>query len=291
MPYFEATDGTRLYYSDFGGESCRPVLLAHAWGLNGDMWSAQLPDLIDAGLRAIALDRRGHGRSDRPRGGYDLDTLADDIARLAALLDLDSAVLVGHSMGVPEVVRAVTRHGVDRVAGLVLSAPCGPVLRRGHDNPDGLTEADIEATRRALVGDVGAFTEAISDSAYFGTPPASAALGTWTRQQIVGTPLPVLLATQATFAGVDQRRELRDLRVPTLVLQGSADRSTPLETTGRRVASLVPGAQLAVVEGAGHGVYAAQPARYNAELLAFVASLEAVGKERADTRRNEAAAG
>jgi len=67
------------------------VVFAHAWGLTGDMWNYQLPDLMAAGLRCITYDRRGHGRSDRPGTGYDMDTLADDLGALIERLDLSAS--------------------------------------------------------------------------------------------------------------------------------------------------------------------------------------------------------
>jgi non-heme chloroperoxidase len=85
MPYIKATDGTDLFYTDWPGG--RPIVFVHAWALNSCMWDYQIPDLTAAGFRCITFDRRGHGRSDRPGVGYDLDTLADDLASVLETLD------------------------------------------------------------------------------------------------------------------------------------------------------------------------------------------------------------
>src|SRR5438034_2877480 len=83
--YFETHDGTRLAYEDYGqGETI--VFVASAM-LNADMWEYQIPFFAERGFRCVALDRRGHGRSDRPSGGYDMDSTADDLAALLAHLD------------------------------------------------------------------------------------------------------------------------------------------------------------------------------------------------------------
>jgi non-heme chloroperoxidase len=76
MPFIETADRTSLFVTDWG--SGPPVVFTHAWGLRSDQWTYQIPALAEAGLRCVLYDRRGHGRSDRPATGYDIDTLADD---------------------------------------------------------------------------------------------------------------------------------------------------------------------------------------------------------------------
>jgi non-heme chloroperoxidase len=74
MPFIQTGDGTRLFYKDWGtGE---PVLFVHGWVLGADMWEYQMTPLATQGLRCIAYDLRGAGRSDQPGHGYDPDTLA-----------------------------------------------------------------------------------------------------------------------------------------------------------------------------------------------------------------------
>lgn len=276
MPFVTTRDEARLFFSDWGNPASPPVVFAHAWGLNGDMWNAQLPALLDAGFRCVTYDRRGHGRSDRPRNGYSLDSIADDLADLLSYLDLSGALLVGHSIGAAEVVRYLSRHGSGRTAGAILSAPCAPIMLRSPSNPDGIDESVFQAGRTAMCADIGAFVEATSASDYFGsTREVSEGLADWTRRQVISTPLPVLLETQQAFSQADLRNELSELRLPVLIIHGSADRATPLELTGQRTAALVPASRLVVIDGAGHGVYASDAARYNAELITFAQSLSA----------------
>jgi pimeloyl-ACP methyl ester carboxylesterase len=218
-------------------------------------------------------DRRGHGRSDVPGAGYDLDTLADDLSRVVEHLDLTDMVLVGHSMGASEVVRYLSRKGSRRVAGLVLSAPTLPALRRTEANPNGIDMAVFEEAWRTMRQDIGLWLAQTSDQDYFGVGASvSADLGAWTRRQIVETPIPVLLACQRSFVETDFRSELRQLDVPTLVIQGNMDTSAPLELTGRPTAATIEGGRLAVIDGAGHGLYASAASRYNQELVEFIAS-------------------
>ena len=126
MPYFDTHDHVRLQYTDWG--EGRPIILCHAWALSSDAWQYQVPDLVAAGRRCITYDRRGHGRSDRPGGGYDIDTLADDLAALVDHVGIEDADLVGHSLGCSEIVRFTTRHGFGRVGRVVFLAPIMPNL-------------------------------------------------------------------------------------------------------------------------------------------------------------------
>ncbi|MDX6395374.1 MAG: non-heme chloroperoxidase [Streptosporangiaceae bacterium] len=279
MPFLTTSDGCDLFFSDWGDPHGRPVVFAHAWALSGDMWHQQIPDLAEAGLRCVVYDRRGHGRSDRPGRGYDLDTLAADLAALVNHLDLTDAVLVGHSLGASEVVRYVTNTSADRVAGIVLSAPTLPALLRTEDNPDGTDRAVFEESWRAMRADIGAWMTNLTNgdfNEYFGTAkPMSDDLGSWTRRQIVETPLIAAMASQRSVIEADFRPELRSLDLPTLIIQGDADTSLPLELTGRPTAALVPDSKLVVIEGAGHGLYASAAARYNSELLHFISACPA----------------
>jgi len=274
MPIITAADSTSLFVSDWGEPAAPPVVFVHAWGLNGDMWGAQVPALIDAGFRPVTYDQRGFGRSDRPHRGYDLDVLADDLAAVINALDLRGIMLVGHSLGAQVAVRYLTRHGSGEVAGVVLSAPMPPMLRRSEDNPGGAEEAVFEAHRRAMAQDIGAFVDATPPAEYFGAAKAvSPALADWTRRQIVDTPLHVLMETQKAFSRADLRAELAAIDRPTIILHGSADRSSPLERGGQPTAALVPGSRLVVFDDAGHGLYTSEASGYNAEIISFATAL------------------
>ncbi|QQM02813.1 Non-heme chloroperoxidase [Rhodopseudomonas palustris] len=80
MPTFTTADATKLYYKDWG--SGQPVVFSHGWPLSSDAFEDQMFFLAQRGFRVIAHDRRGHGRSDQPWTGNDMDTYADDLAAL-----------------------------------------------------------------------------------------------------------------------------------------------------------------------------------------------------------------
>ena len=111
--FIERTDGTALFYKDWG--SGRPVLFIHGAGMSSDCWASQMESAVSTGLRGIAFDRRGHGRSSDPGHGQDDDTLAADIAAILDTLDLHEVTIVGHAKGGGEIARYLTRHGEARV--------------------------------------------------------------------------------------------------------------------------------------------------------------------------------
>src|SRR5436190_21843184 len=97
MTAITTTDGTQIYYKDWGAG--QPVVFSHGWPLSADAWEDQMVFLGARGYRCIAHDRRGHGRSSQPWSGNEMNTYADDLAELGAALDLKNAIPVGHSTG------------------------------------------------------------------------------------------------------------------------------------------------------------------------------------------------
>ncbi|MEY9860073.1 non-heme chloroperoxidase [Catenulispora sp. GAS73] len=265
MPYLKASDGTDLFFTDWPGD--RPVVFVHAWGLNSCMWDYQIADLAGSGFRCITFDRRGHGRSDRPGVGYDLDTLADDLASVLETLDLSNVTLVAHSLGTCEAVRYLSRHGADRIDRLVLSGTLMPYLRKTADNPEGLDPSILDKGAELIKRDVGAFMDAYPGQYFDAEDSVSEELVNWTRRQIVETSMPILLATNGPF---DLRNELPAIDTPTLILHGTDDISAPIDLTARRVAKILKNKRMVVFKGAGHGLYVSRSREYFAELSKFL---------------------
>jgi pimeloyl-ACP methyl ester carboxylesterase len=87
MPYSTASDGAQLFYKDWG--TGQPVVFSHGWPLNADAWDVELKLVADRGFRAIAHDRRGHGRSAQTWNGNDMDAYAADLAALTPPVSAD----------------------------------------------------------------------------------------------------------------------------------------------------------------------------------------------------------
>ena len=271
MPFVQTQDDVSLFFRDWGDG--QPVVFCAAWALSSIAWQYQMISVVDSGRRAVAYDRRGHGRSDDPGRGYDYDTLADDLARVLDHLDLWDVTLAAHSMGSGEAVRYLTRHGGDRVARLVLLAPTTPFVLKTPDNEVGV-DGELFAQRRdEWRHDFGHWILE-NEAAYFGDAlpggDVSTLLRDWTKADMLTTTLQAAIEFQHSAVETDFRAELSRLRLPTLVIQGNADASAPLPLTGARTAELLPNSRLLVYENAPHGLYLTHREKVNADLLAFV---------------------
>jgi non-heme chloroperoxidase len=267
----EVQSDVSLYVSDNGAPG-RPVVLLHAWGLNGRMWNAQVVALRAKRFRVVTMDRRSHGMSDHTHGGFDLATLAGDINTVLERLDLTDAVLVGHSMGGLEAVAVAAGLSAARLSALVLSAPTTPCLTAGPDNPVGIPVEFLEANRQVMASDFAAWITTNTEG-YWGVGIDRPIDTAWTQQTLYSMPLEVILATNETVMAADVRADVAGIAFPTLVVQGDADASAPLPLTGEPTAALLRNGRLVVIPGAGHGLYASFAERYNAELIAFIESV------------------
>jgi len=274
FPFVQADARTRLFYKDWpalGGSEptvARTAVFVHGWALNSEMWQYQMQHLSSQGVRVIAYDRRGHGRSSDPGSGYDCDRLADDLAAVLEALALRDVVLVGHSMGCAEIVRYLTRHGGDRVARVAMVGPSLPFTLKTEDNPEGVEKSALLAARHAIASD---FPRWLTENAPpFFRPETTPRMVEWGIGLCYQASMRALIATSVTDSETDFRAELQAIRKRVLILHGDSDRSAPLEFTARRTVKLIPGAELRVYEGAPHGLFITHMERLNRDLLEFI---------------------
>ena len=263
-----------VHVEDSGGAG-RPVVLIHGWPLSGESWRAQMPALRDAGFRAIAYDRRGFGRSDKPGGGYDYDTLTDDLEGLLAELDLRDVTLVGFSMGGGEVARYVTKYGQDRLHSVVFAAAVPPYLLQSDDNPDGpLTKEHAAAMTADLTADRDGFFDKFTTQ--FFSVKGELKVTEAQRQEAIGlceqSDQKAALACMASFGTEDFRADLAAVTVPTLVIHGDGDGVVDFHGSGARTHAAIAHSQLNVITGAPHGCNVSHPAEFNRALLEFLSS-------------------
>ncbi|MBO0723978.1 MAG: alpha/beta hydrolase [Blastocatellia bacterium] len=265
-PFIVTGDGASLFYKDWGNG--RTVVFVHGWALNSDMWQYQMIHLTGLGLRCVAYDIRGHGRSSDPGRGYDYDTLAGDLAAVIEQLDLRDITLVAHSMGCGAAVRYLSHHGADRIARVALVSPSLPFILKTEDNPDGVDKTVLERVRAKFSRD---FPKWLADNAPpFFTPETSPAMIQWGISMCLQASLKALIDCNRTDTETDFRAELPKITAPTLIIHGDKDVSAPLEFTGRKTTRLIPGSQLKVYEGAPHGLMFTHMDRFNRDLHDFI---------------------
>lgn len=293
MPTISTKDGAQIFYKDWG--TGQPIVFSHGWPLNADAWDDQLFFFSSNGYRAIAADRRGHGRSTQTRDGNNIDTYADDLAALTKALDLKNAIHVGHSTGGGEVVRYLARHGTKRVAKAVLIGAIPPLLLKTKDNPDGVPIEEFDKIRSGVLADRSQFWKDLSIPFYGANRPGSKVSegvrdAFWLMGMQAG--MPAAYDCIKAFSETDFRQDLPKIDVPTLVIHGDDDQIVPF-SVGVKSSKMIKGATLKVYKGASHGLATTHKDQLNADLLAFAKEQQpevfAATRKRTSTSTSEAA--
>lgn len=263
-------DGASIFYKDWG--SGQPVVFSHGWPLTADAWDAQMVFLAENGFRCIAHDRRSHGRSDQTWHGNEMDTYADDLAKLCETLGLEKAIHVGHSTGGGEVARYIGRHGTRRVAKVVLIGAVTPQMMKTPANPGGVPLAAFDDIRQKVRADRSQFFLDLP-TPFHGANRPGKTLSDGVRQsfwnQGMQGGIKGLLDCIAAFSETDFTKDLARIDVPTLLLHGDDDQIVPIDVTARRAVKMIRGAELKVYVGGDHGLCTTHADRINADLLAF----------------------
>lgn len=268
MPYFD-NDGCQLHYEDYGHGT--PVLLIHGLGSSTLDWEFQIP-VLSAHYRVLALDVRGHGRSDKPRERYRMVDFADDVAALIEHLQLPPVHLVGISMGgmigfqlgvdQPHLLRSLT---------IVNSAP----EVKAHNLRERLEIAKRWLLARLLPLET--LAKALGKLLF--PRPEQAELRHKVEQRWPRNDKRAYLASLDAIIGWGVRERLQRITCPTLVI--SADRDyTPIEHKQAYVTEL-PDARLQVIDNSRHATPLDQPQRFNTVLLDFLGEVDGTAnKER-----------
>lgn len=267
-------DGGQIHVVERGAGT--PILLVHGVTLSMDVWAYQLRDLAD-GYRVVAMDQRGHGRSRPGRAGYGFERLGADVLAVLDALDLQGAVLVGHSMGGMVALQLAAEQPqalVKRVAGLVLVATSGgPVTRLpGWDTVVTMLSPGIELgltrsqSKGRLLSPTGNLAY-LSSRLAFGTRPAPAQVELTRQMAKAISPLTVA-ELWASVLGFNAHDSLGIIDLPVLVVVGTRDHLTP-PWNARRLMAALPQATLLELAGCGHMVMLERRREFNDAVASF----------------------
>jgi non-heme chloroperoxidase len=273
MRSIATSDGARIAYKDWGHGPV--VLLSHGWADNADSWDQVALALAERGMRVIAHDRRGHGRSSQEWEGNHLDRYADDLRELLIALRLDDVALVGFGGGGSEIGRYVGRHGTTGVRGVVLVSAPLPYLLRDETNPDGIPLAFFDRLRLGWLRDRSRFSLRLADGRMFEPAPQPVSEGV--RRAFSARAMQSghhnAHASIGAFAESDLRSDLTRLDVPTLVVHGAEDRLVPSALGAEATARIVTHAEVKVYPGAPHALPVTHTRQLLDDLVAFLEAL------------------
>ncbi|WP_144715680.1 alpha/beta fold hydrolase [Curtobacterium pusillum] len=276
MAFVTTSDGTEIYYKDWGPRDAQPIVFHHGWPLSADDWDAQMLFFLANGYRVIAHDRRGHGRSSQVGTGHDMDHYASDTDALVQHLDLHDAIHIGHSTGGGQAARYVAQYGEPqgRVAKIVLVAAVPPLMVQTEGNPDGTPISVFDGFREALAANRAEFFQAVASGPFYGynrdgVDVSEPVVANWWRQGMTGSALAHYEGIKA-FSETDQTEDLKAISVPALVLQGDDDQVVPYKDASLKQAELLSDSTLKIYEGYPHGMLTTHADVINPDILAFI---------------------
>jgi pimeloyl-ACP methyl ester carboxylesterase len=275
MSFVKTHEGVKLYVKDWG--EGRPVIMLHGWPLSADTFDDLAMAIANAGLRAIAYDRRGFGRSDQPWSGYDYNTLTDDLAAVMEQSGVQDATLLGFSMGGGEVARYMSRHGGAGVRQAVLVSSVVPYMLKTEDNPNGTDQHIFDSMTKEMRTDRAEFWSTFFKQFYgvgLVSHPVSDEILAWSASMAMRASLKATLDCAAAFASTDFRPDLQYFKVPTLIIHGTSDKTVNIDAAGRAAAAAIPSSTLLEYDGAAHGLFASHKERFIEDVLNFVKTVD-----------------
>lgn len=272
--YVTSSDGTRIFFKDWGPKDAQPIMFHHGWPLSGDDWDNQMLFFLGKGYRVIAHDRRGHGRSSQVSDGHDMDHYAADVAAVVKHLDLQNAIHIGHSTGGGEATRYVARHGKNRVSKLVLIGAVPPIMVKTASNPGGMPIEAFDGLRTALAANRSQFYYDLASGPFYGfnragVKASDAIINNWWRQGMTGAANAHYLGIKA-FSETDFTDDLKMIEVPTLVLHGDDDQIVPVADSAELSAKILKKATLKIYKGFPHGMATTHSDVINEDILKFI---------------------
>lgn len=275
MAFITVKDGTRIFYKDGGDPKGQLITFSHGWPLSADAWDQQMLFFGSRGFRVVAHDRRGNGRSDPSWEGNNMDTFADDLAELFEAIDVQNAVMVGHSTGGGEVARYLGRHGTSRVKKAALLGAVPPLMLKTENNPKGLPIEVFDEIRAGVAGDRGQFYKELTLPFYGynreGAKISEGVRDQWWQQAMLGDVKAAYDCVKA-FSETDFTEDLKKIDIPVHLMHGDDDQIVPIVAAALEGIKLLKHGTIKVYPGFPHGMATTHADVINKDLLEFIQS-------------------
>lgn len=274
MPYLKLRDGAELFYKTWGNPAGPVITFSHGWPLSSDNWEVQMLFFASKGYYCIAHDRRGHGRSTQTWDNNNIDSFADDLLELFEHLNIQDAVMVGHSHGGGEVTHFLGKHGSSRVRKAVLIGAVPPLMVKTEANPEGTDLAVFDSFRASILGDRAQFFLDVPSGPFFnfnrpGAKKSEGQILNWWRQGMT-TSAKTAYDCVKDFSETDFTDDLKKIHIPVLLLHGDDDQVVPIEAAAAKAVKLLAKGKLVVYKGGSHAIHNIDADQVNKDMLEFI---------------------
>ena len=230
------------------------LVFMHGNAETRQIWRPQI-EFFARRCRVVAPDMRGHGDSEKPTGAYPISTFVGDLARLLDALDIDCAVIAGHSMGGRVAMSFALEHS-KRVLGLVLAGTSAMPFDRASEQIERVRTLGLEPELREFIE-------------FESSPETPATMKRELLREALKTPEHVRIELWKAVSECDVSTRLGEIRAPTLVIVGDLDRGTPV-AAARQLHESIPGSQLAIIRDVAHFTMLERPDLVNQHINALL---------------------
>jgi non-heme chloroperoxidase len=268
--WVESTDGARIYVETAGRGPV--IMLVHGWTMSSRFWLRQMKGLSDS-FQVVTMDLRAHGNSSKTLEGHNMARYSEDIHAVMTALKLEKVSLTGWSLAGPVVLEYWRRFGAEKLSSLALVEMTPFPFSREEWNTHSLKGYNLDglqASFRALKDDRSGFGQRFIHN-MFQTGHAPSEELDWMFYEHMKTPKSVAIAVYSDYVMGDYTEVLKDVSIPSRVINGNSEHLCFGPKTGRYVADQIPGCRLEILDQSGHMPFYEQPADFN-KILADLAS-------------------
>jgi non-heme chloroperoxidase len=263
--YIKVGNNVEIFIEDIGYG--KPILMIHGWPLNSKMFEYQMNVLPAYGVRIIAPDLRGFGKSDRPFDGYSYNQMADDIKAIVDALHLDYFTLLGFSMGGAIAIRYMSRYNSYKVSKLILAGAAAPSFTMRENEPYGTPVDEVNSLIYSLYHDRPKAIEEFGEKFFAGK--ISDEFKTWFTNLNLEASGHGTIQAAASLRDEDLRIELSRIYVETYILHGKHDQICPFDFA-TQMNKHIRNSKLIPFEKSGHGLFYEEWQKFNQEIMSAI---------------------